>query len=79
MHSYGRDFRPWSDNARAIRAELLHQSPWRLEISDHSMMFARFIDENSEIPVVEVFTSFEMALAAQGQNAGQSSSAECPP
>jgi hypothetical protein len=55
LHSFGRDFRPWSDNARAIRAELLRQSPWRLEISDHSLMFVRFSDENSEIPFVEVF------------------------
>jgi hypothetical protein len=79
LHSFGPDFRPWSNNARAIRAELLRQSPWRLEISDHSLMFARFSDENSELPFVEVFTSFEMTPAAQGQNVGQSSPAERQP
>ena len=77
-HSFA-DFRPWSDNARAIRAGLLRRSPWRLEISDHSPMFASFSNENSGIPFVEVFTSFEMASAAHGQNAGQRSPAECQP
>jgi hypothetical protein len=78
-HSFDRDFTTWSDNAGAIRAELLRQSPWRLEISDHSVMFARFSDENSEITFVEVLTRFEMAPAAQCQNASQSSPAECQP
>jgi hypothetical protein len=53
LHSYGRDFQPWSENARAIRSELERQSPWRLEISDHSLMAARFSDETPERPFVE--------------------------
>src|SRR5262245_42622003 len=53
LHSFGRDFQPWSAYARAIRSELERQSPWRLEISDHSLMTARFSDENPERPFVE--------------------------
>jgi hypothetical protein len=68
-----------NDKARAVHAELLRQCAWRLEISDRSLMFARFSDENSENLLVEVFTRFEVAPAAQGQNAGRSSPAECQP
>src|SRR5262245_792631 len=53
LHSFGRDFKPWSDYSRTIRAELERQSPWRLEISDHSLMIARFSDANPEVPFVE--------------------------
>jgi signal transduction histidine kinase len=53
LHSFGRDFKPWSEYARAIRTELERQSPWRLEITDHSLMTARFSDENPEAPFVE--------------------------
>ena len=53
LHSFGRDFMPWSEHARAIRSELERQSPWRLDISDHSLMTARFSDENLEAPFVE--------------------------
>ena len=53
LHSFGRDVKPWSDYARNIRAELDQQSPWSLEISDHSLMTARSSDEDSEAPFVE--------------------------
>ena len=53
LHSYGRDFKPWSEFARAIRSELERQSPWPLDISDLSLMTARFSDENPETPFVE--------------------------
>jgi hypothetical protein len=76
VYSFGRNFRLWRDNAGAIRAELLRQSPWLLEIFDHSLTFARFCNEFS---FVEVFSSFEMGREAQGQNAGQSGPAECQP
>ena len=32
LHSFGRDFLPWSAFARAIRTELEQQSPWPLEL-----------------------------------------------
>ena len=53
LHSYGRDFEPWSEYARAIRSELERRSPWPLDISDLSLMTARFSDENPETPFVE--------------------------
>src|SRR6516225_1033367 len=51
LHSFGRDFKPWSEYARNIRAELEQQSLWPLEISDHST--ASSGDEKSEAPLVE--------------------------
>src|SRR5829696_1115441 len=46
LHSFGRDFRPWTEYARAIRMELDRQSPWPLEIVDFSLLTARSSDEN---------------------------------
>ena len=53
LHSFGRDFKPWSEYAITIRAELDRQSPWPLEITEHSLMSARSSDENPEAPFVE--------------------------
>jgi signal transduction histidine kinase len=53
FHSFGRDFKPWSDYARAIRSELDRQSPWSLEVDEHSLVTARSSDENPEVPFVE--------------------------
>ena len=38
LHSFGRDFKPWSEYARAIRIELDRQSPWPLDITEHSLV-----------------------------------------
>jgi signal transduction histidine kinase len=53
LHSFGRDFKPWSEYAKAIRAELDRQSPWPLDIIEHSLVTARFSDDNPEAPFVE--------------------------
>ena len=53
LHSFGRDFKPWSDYARAIRAELDRQSSWPLDLYEHSLVSARSSDENPEVPFVE--------------------------
>ena len=53
LHSFGRDFKPWSEYAKAIRAELDRQSQWPLEIIEHSLVTARFSDDNPEAPFVE--------------------------
>ncbi len=53
LHSFGRDFKPWSEYGKAIRAELDRQSPWPLDIIDYSLVSARFSDENPEVPFVE--------------------------
>src|SRR5215813_7242161 len=53
LHSFGRDFKPWSEYAKSIRAELDRQSPWQLDITDHSLVSARSSDEDPEAPFVE--------------------------
>jgi signal transduction histidine kinase/ABC-type uncharacterized transport system substrate-binding protein len=53
LHSFGREFQPWSEYAKSIRAELDRQSPWPLDIIEHSLVTARFSDDNPEAPFVE--------------------------
>jgi signal transduction histidine kinase len=53
LHSFGRDFKPWSEYARTIRMELNQQSPWPLDITEHSLVTARSPDEDPEVPFVE--------------------------
>jgi len=53
LHSVGRDFKPWSEYAKAIRSELDRQSQWPLEIIEQSLLTARSDDENPEDPFVE--------------------------
>jgi signal transduction histidine kinase len=53
LHSFGPDVKPWSDYARAIRAELNQQSPWALNLHEESLATARFNDENVEAAFVE--------------------------
>ncbi len=53
LYSFGRDFKPWSEYAEALRTELDRQSPWPLDIIEHSLITARFSDENPEEPFVE--------------------------
>ena len=53
LHSFGRDFKPWSEYAKAIRAELDRQSPWPLDIIEYSLVTARFSEEYPEAPFVE--------------------------
>jgi signal transduction histidine kinase len=52
LHSFGRDFRPWSEYAKSIRTELDRQSPWPLDITEHSLLTARSSDESSDTPFV---------------------------
>jgi signal transduction histidine kinase len=53
LHSFGRDFKPWSEYARTLRMELNQQSPWPLDITEHSLVNARSPDEDPEVPFVE--------------------------
>jgi signal transduction histidine kinase len=46
--SFGRDFKPWSEYAKAIRLELDRQSPSPLDITEHSLLTARSSDESSD-------------------------------
>jgi signal transduction histidine kinase len=53
LHSFGPDVKPWSDYARAIRTELNRQSPWPLDLHEHSLVTARFSGESAEVAFVE--------------------------
>lgn len=60
LHSFGRDFKPWSEYGKAIRTELERQSPWPIDIFDHSLV-ARSGDEDVE----RLFVEYLRALFAK--------------
>jgi signal transduction histidine kinase len=53
LHSFGQDFKPWNEYARTIRTELARQSPWPLDIVDHSIVSARSGGDDSERAFVD--------------------------
>jgi signal transduction histidine kinase/ABC-type uncharacterized transport system substrate-binding protein len=53
LHSFGHNFKPWSEYAKSIRAELERQSPWPLDITDHSLAAAHLSDGDPEAPLAE--------------------------
>jgi len=53
LHSFGREFKPWSEYAREIRTELVQQSPWALDITEHALITARSSNQNPEAPFVQ--------------------------
>ncbi|MGB8743431.1 MAG: ATP-binding protein [Xanthobacteraceae bacterium] len=57
LDSFGQDFKPWSEYAKDIRAEVNRQSPWPLDIIENSLITARFSDENPEAPFVEYLSA----------------------
>ncbi|MDN3273343.1 HAMP domain-containing sensor histidine kinase [Frankia sp. RB7] len=57
LHSFGREFRPWSEYARSIKAGLEQQSPWPLDIQEHALLTARFNNPGPEAPFVEYLRS----------------------
>ncbi|AMA57521.1 ATPase [Bradyrhizobium sp. CCGE-LA001] len=57
LHSFGREFRPWSEYARDIKTELERQSPWPLDIQEHALLTARFNNPGPETPFVEYLHS----------------------
>jgi hypothetical protein len=61
LNSFGRDFKPWSDYARAIRIELDRQSPSPLNIDDQSLITARSSDDTPE----RAFVDYLRALYAK--------------
>jgi signal transduction histidine kinase len=63
LHSFGQEFKPWSEYARSIRGELQRQSPWQLDITNHSLVTARFENEDPEVP----FIAYLRALFAEQQ------------
>ena len=57
LHSFGREFRPWSEYARSIKAGLERQSPWPLDVQEHALLTARFNNPGPEAPFVEYLHS----------------------
>ncbi|KRQ03754.1 sensor histidine kinase [Bradyrhizobium manausense] len=57
LHSFGREFRPWSEYARSIKAGLEQRSPWPLDIQEHTLLSARFNNPGPEAPFVEYLHS----------------------
>ena len=57
LHSFGPGVKPWSDYAQSIHAELKRQSPWPLDITDHSLVSARSSDQDPEVPFVEYLSA----------------------
>jgi signal transduction histidine kinase len=57
LHSFGRDFRPWSEYALSIKAELERQSPWPLDLQEHTLLTARFENPGPEAPFVDYLRS----------------------
>ncbi|WP_246208283.1 sensor histidine kinase [Bradyrhizobium rifense] len=57
LHSFGREFRPWSEYARSIKAGLEQQSPWPLDIQEQALLTARFNNPGPEAPFVEYLHS----------------------
>jgi signal transduction histidine kinase len=61
LDSFGRDFAPWSEYERTIRAELERQSPDRLDIYEASLATARFADAREDAAFADYLHSlFEM-------------------
>src|SRR4051794_3927330 len=52
VHSFGRDFKPWGEYARAIREELERQTKWRIDILDQVLASARVAGDDPEAPFI---------------------------
>ncbi len=57
LHSFGSDFKPWSDYATTTRAALHRQSPWPLNIVDHALVMARSSRQDAESPFISYLQS----------------------
>ena len=53
LYSYGQNFETWSTWGREIRNQLKRQSPWPLDIQDHTLVTARNGDAAAEAKFVE--------------------------
>ncbi|WP_407178511.1 ATP-binding protein [Bradyrhizobium sp. STM 3562] len=49
LHSYGQNFKPWGEYAKALRQELEGRSQWALDVQDFSVITARSEDERAEV------------------------------
>jgi hypothetical protein len=49
LHSFGRDFAPWSEYARTFREELNQQSPDSIDLFEASLATARMADDQEAV------------------------------
>jgi signal transduction histidine kinase/predicted RNA-binding Zn ribbon-like protein len=63
LHSFGLNFQPWATWSREIRNELNKQSPWPLDIEEHSLVTARGGDDPSEAKFVEYLGALDAQRA----------------
>jgi len=57
LHSYGQNFKPWSEYSKSLRQELERRSSWPLIIDDFSVTTARISDENVEREFAEYLSA----------------------
>jgi hypothetical protein len=57
LHSFGREFRPWSEYAQSIKADLDRKSPWPLDLQEHTLLTARFNNPGPEVQFVDYLRS----------------------
>lgn len=57
LHSFGREFRPWSEYALSIKAALEQKAPWPLDVQEHTLLTARFNNPGPEEPFVDYLRS----------------------
>jgi hypothetical protein len=57
LHSFGRDFLPWSAYALTIKADLDRKSPWPLDLQEHTLLTARFDNPGPEVQFVDYLRS----------------------
>jgi signal transduction histidine kinase len=60
LHSFGRDFEPWSAHSRKLKEELSRLSSWPLDIQSHEIVSARNLDGSPE----PILSSYLKALYA---------------
>jgi signal transduction histidine kinase len=48
LHSFGREFKPWSDYVKVMRSELDRRSPWRLDLQEQILVTPRSEDPAAE-------------------------------
>jgi His Kinase A (phospho-acceptor) domain len=53
LHSFGLRFKPWTDYAQIIRAEITRNAHRPLDFQDHSLLNARLNDDKSDGPFVD--------------------------
>ena len=57
LHPYGQNFQTWITWKKEIRNELSRQSPWPLDIQEHSLVTARNDDDAAEAKFVEYLSA----------------------